>query len=216
MGLWFSPLSFCSPFKSANSICCSAKCYIFRETHTPLFLSPHRVLLFLFFLPQFSLLTSEHSPVAFSGLSCRLGLLWAGMSWGKWNGVGMRVTWIGWEEGSTSQSDLNPFSAVWPCPGFTLTLCCISSSEWGQCRRRGPHMGPWLTLAQRSQPCTRRPLCAAGLASRLGQWAERLQLGKLRTIPGPLAGVVLGSCGLFSLAFAVWSPWVSRALLQAC
>lgn len=124
------------------------------------------------------------------------------------------VHWVGRD--STSLSYLNLLSAVRGCPGFTLMLCSISSWGQGQCKRRGLHLGPWLTLAQLSQPCTRRPVCAAGLDSLLGQRAERLQLGELRAIPGPLAGVALGSCGLFSLAFAVTGAWLFPGHLQAC
>lgn len=171
------------------------------------------LLLFLFLFPQPSPLTLKHSPIAFSELICRQGLLWVGVSRGKLNGVGIEVMSIGWGVGSTSLSYWNP---VCRCPGFTLMLCSISSWGQGQCKRRGLHLGPWLTLAQLSQPCTRRPVCAAGLASLLGQRAERLQMGELRAFPGPLAGVALGSCGLFSLAFAVTGVWLFPGHLQAC
>lgn len=130
--------------------------------------------------PPPSLLTlpvsSEHYLIAFPEVSLSEVLV---SSDGLGGGGGEEVKCTKWGGKSPPPSSLNPFSAVLGCPGFTLLFCCVSSRGGvgegigeGLCIQATD-----LLLAQRSQLRTSGLACAAGLASFLGQGAERPRVG---------------------------------------
>lgn len=131
-----------------------------------------------------------------SALARGLGKLW--WSWGV--GVGREAECTEWGEEIPPSAFLNlQFGLVLVSPSWSAIF------QAGVGRRRvlekGPRIGPWIVLAQRFQLHMSGPAYTAGLASLLGQGAERPKPGSSEKSQGLnlLLGWPLGSCGLFSV-----------------